>query len=221
MSKKTLRKKKIKKIKKTIKRYKTKKTNKKSNKKTIKKSVGKNIFTKKEKVRIDKILNELEKDMNYILEGSKTQVKNKKKKFKKDINFLSGNKMGDQSGGGWKKNAGYTAGLAVMVYLGCDAFMDPTSFGDYFGAIGLDNLVAPDKAAMIFTMIVRMASRPLFRSFSNKAMAHLGCDRYVKQSMSQEACNAKNISLYEMGETIKSLQMPLTMMTSIYMMSSM
>tara|TARA_B100001287_G_scaffold261824_1_gene251225 strand:- start:323 stop:964 length:642 start_codon:yes stop_codon:yes gene_type:complete len=213
MSKKTLHKKKIKK---TVRRYKAKK----SNKKTVKNGIRKNIFTKKEKIKIDKILNELEKDMNYILEGSKAQVKNKKKKFKKDIIFLSGNKMGDQSGGGWEKNAGYAAGFAVMAYLGCDAFMDHGAFTDFFGHIGLGNLLDPGKAATIFTMIIRVASRPLFRSFSNKAMAHLGCDRYVKQqSMTQEECNAKNISLYEMGESIMSLQLPLTMATTVYMMS--
>ena len=202
MSKKTLHKKRIKK---TVRRYKSKKN----------KKINKNIFTKKEKVRIDKILNELENDMNYILGGSKAQVKNKKEKLKRDINFLSGNKMGDQSGGGWKKNAGYTVGFALTVYLGCDAAMDPASFSQVFGWLNLG--ISSATAAKALVIIIRMASKPLFRSFSNKAMAHLGCDRYVKQSMSQEECNEKNILLYEMGETIKSLQTPLTMMTSLYM----
>ena len=94
--------------------------------------------------------------------------------------------------------------------------MDPINFSNFFGSLAIG--LSQDKAAYIFLMIVRMASRTLFRSFSNKAMAHLGCDRYVKQSsMSQKECNEKNISLYEMSESIRSLQMPLTLATSIYM----
>ena len=64
-----------------------KRNNKKKNtrKKTIKK---KTLFSKKELSKIDKIIHQLETDINFIISGTKKQVKDKKKKIEDRIKLF-------------------------------------------------------------------------------------------------------------------------------------
>tara|TARA_Y100000817_G_scaffold314929_1_gene316132 strand:+ start:2709 stop:3383 length:675 start_codon:yes stop_codon:yes gene_type:complete len=212
-----------------------KRNNKKKNtrKKTIKK---KTLFSKKELSKIDKIIHQLETDINFITSGTKKQVKDKKKKLKTELNYLSSgiHPTKGQKGGG---KAAYIGGAVVIGYLGLLAFgvdapADPSEIigsGDEAHTAFEDSEkywlnffeISQSMATMIFGMLARVASRLYFKKFSEMMMASMGCNRYVKQSnKSQEDIDKKNKSYYAFEETLRSMGMAVNMGCMILMMAT-
>ncbi|MAD57233.1 MAG: hypothetical protein CMK44_01490 [Porticoccus sp.] len=197
--------------KKTIRKYNFKNKKKKTKKYVRNKS---SIFSKSELNNINKIISQLDEDITYLLRGSKREIKKKKKKLFNDFKILKAKRKG-QRGGGWKgttlKVTGAVVGFAFLILLGLDTFMD---LRHIFPDDIYEHMWVPDhqNAKKMFPMMIRMAARPIFGAITRKILSHMGCDRYVKQDLTQEQCDAKNRSYIEMGDNIKSLQLPITML---------
>ena len=202
-------------VKKTIRKHNLKNKKKKTKKKTKKYVRNKSsIYSKSELNNINKIISQLDEDITYVLRGSKREIKKKKKKLFNDFKILNAKRKGQRGGGGkmstaMKVTAG-GVGIAFVILLGLDTFMD---LNKIFGPGIYEHSWIPNHstARLMFPTLLRVAARPIFGAITKKILSHMGCDRYVKQDLTQEQCDAKNRANIEMSQNIRMLQMPVNM----------
>ena len=205
------------------KRNNKKNTRKKNRNKTIKK---KSLFTKKELSKINKIIHQLETDINFITSGTKKQVKDKTRKIRKDFDFLSTGiqyKKGQRGGASSKAWAGHIGVGVIIGWLGMLAFGigvdDPSTLTNATdGSLNFLHL-SQSLATSFFVMAARMASRVYFKMFTEMVMANMGCDRYVPQTkLSQEEIDEKNKSYYKFEDQIRTAGRYINSALMFYMM---